>query len=109
MLLTTTHDVPGKRIATTLGAVYGISVRSRSDFGNFMGKIRSMAGGQMGGYEKMVRRAREDAVAGMIAEAEAMGADAVIAFRFDGSSMGSGDKEDFIEVTAYGTAVKLAE
>ncbi|OFC61815.1 hypothetical protein BAE30_03750 [Acidithiobacillus caldus] len=105
MLVLTTTTVPDQRIVKTLGAVYGLSVRSRSETGNMLGKLRSFAGGSMGGYEKLVRQAREDAVTGMIREAESLGANAVIGFRFDGSSMGAGDKESFIEVTAYGTAV----
>jgi uncharacterized protein YbjQ (UPF0145 family) len=107
MLITTGTDIAGKSIAQTLGAVYGVSVQSRSDMGNFMGKIRAITGGKMGGYEKLVKTAREQAVAAMQQEATNVGADAIIGFRFDSSSMGSGNDEDFMEVTAYGTAVKL--
>ncbi|MDX5933771.1 YbjQ family protein [Acidithiobacillus thiooxidans] len=107
MIIATTKEIQGRNITQTLGAVYGVSVQSRSDLGTFLGKIRAIGGGKMGGYEKLVKTAREQAVAAMQQEAQKVGADAVICFRFDSSSMGAGDAEDFMEVTAYGTAVKL--
>lgn len=107
MIIVTDTNIQGRSIAQTLGAVYGVSVQSRNEVGTFMGKIRSFAGGKMGGYEKLVKTAREQAVAAMQQEAQRVGADAIICFRFDSSSMGAGDTENFMEVTAYGTAVKL--
>ena len=64
-------------------------------------------GGVSGGRLATVKAARENAVADMQEEAKNNGADAVICFRFDSSSMGAGNEEEFIEVTAYGTAVRL--
>lgn len=107
MLITTSAEISGKQISQTLGTVYGVSVRSRSELGTVMGKIRSLTGGKMAGYEKLVKAARENAVADMQEQAKNNGADAIICFRFDSTSMGAGNEEEFIEVTAYGTAVRL--
>ncbi|MBE7562688.1 heavy metal-binding domain-containing protein [Acidithiobacillus sp. HP-6] len=107
MLIVTDPVIAGKSVEQTLGAVFGVAVRSRSEMGNFLGKIRAIAGGKMGGYEKLVMSANQGAVAAMIAQAEQAGANAVVSFRFSASSMGGGEEEEFIEVTAYGTAVVL--
>jgi uncharacterized protein YbjQ (UPF0145 family) len=106
MILVTTPGIEGKQIKA-IGAVYGVAVRSRSDLGNFLGKIRAITGGRMAGYEKLVFAARQGAIDAMIAQAEQAGADAIVGFRFSSTSMGAGEQEEFIEVTAYGTAAKI--
>lgn len=107
MLIVTTNDVPGYKITTPIGAVYGVSVRSRSEVGNFLGKVRAIAGGKMAGFEKLVLGARQDSIESMVAQAEKAGANAIVAFRYSSTGMGAGEDEEFIEVTAYGTAVRI--
>jgi Uncharacterized conserved protein len=107
MLIVTDPVIAGKSVEQTLGAVFGVAVRSRNELGNVMGKIRAITGGKMGGYEKLVMTANQSAAEAMVAQAEKAGANAVTSFRFSTSSMGGGDEEEFIQVTAYGTAVVL--
>lgn len=105
MLVVTDHEIAGKSVVQTLGAVYGVAVRSRNELGNVLGKIRAFTGGRMAGYEKLVMTANQGAVEAMISQAEQAGANAIVGFRFNTSSMGGGEEEEFIQVTAYGTAV----
>ncbi|MBU2738711.1 YbjQ family protein [Acidithiobacillus concretivorus] len=107
MLIVTDPVIAGKSVEQTLGAVFGVAVRSRNEAGNFMGKIRAIAGGKMGGFENLVMTANQSAVEAMIAQAEKAGANAITSFRFGAYSMGGGENEEFIQVTAYGTAVVL--
>ncbi|MCE5361274.1 MAG: YbjQ family protein [Acidithiobacillus sp.] len=106
MILVTTPTIEGKSLSV-IGAVYGVAVRSRSDLGNFLGKIRAITGGKKAGYEKLVMAARQGAIESMITQAKEVGADAIVGFRFSSTSMGAGEQEEFIEVTAYGTAAKI--
>ncbi|MBU2766700.1 YbjQ family protein [Acidithiobacillus ferrivorans] len=108
LTITTANGLPGQRPYVNLGLVMGTSVRSRSQMGNFFSKLKSIGGGKIGGYENLVRAARDDALADIKERAASLQATAIIAFRFDTSSMASGasDVEDYFEVTAYGTAIR---
>jgi uncharacterized protein YbjQ (UPF0145 family) len=108
LTITTANALPGNQQYTHLGLVMGTSVRSRSQMGNFFSKLKSLGGGKIGGYENLVRAARDDALNDLRERAASLQATAIIAFRFDTSSMASGasDGEDFFEVTAYGTAIR---
>jgi uncharacterized protein YbjQ (UPF0145 family) len=103
MIVATTENVSGRRVAETLGQVFGVVVRSRGLGGNIMAGLRSIAGGEIIEYTEMLEEARRHAVDRMVKNAAAMGADAVIMMRFDSSELG----QTMSEIVAYGTAVKL--
>jgi uncharacterized protein YbjQ (UPF0145 family) len=102
MLISTMNDLPGYRIDEVLGDVFGLTVRSRN-LGSQMGaSLKSLVGGELRGMTKMLAEGRQHARDRLIEEATAKGADAVLAFRFDSSELGT----TWTEICAYGTAVK---
>ena len=101
MLVSTTNDIPGKRIVRHIGLVRGITVRSRSVVGNFAGGIQSLFGGKLSVYVDLAETARQEALDHMIEHATTAGANAVIAMRYDANEI----MEGITEVLAYGTAV----
>ena len=103
MLVATTNDLPGRRIASHIGMVRGVTVRSRSVIGNVGGAIQSIFGGSLSIYTKLAEDARQEAYDLMVAHAREAGADAVVAMRYDANDIMDG----ITEVLAYGTAVKL--
>lgn len=103
MLIVTTPDVPGKDIVEALGLVRGTTVRSRHVGNNIIGYMKGLVGGEVHEYTKLVAEAREEAIDRMKAEASALGADAVVGFRFATSEVATAAAE----VVAYGTAVKI--
>jgi uncharacterized protein YbjQ (UPF0145 family) len=103
MLIATTNEIAGYEISEVLGEVFGITVRSRHLGSQLGAALKSVVGGELRGMTKMVTESRTEAIARLREEAEARGADAVVAFRFDASELGS----NWTEICAYGTAVKL--
>ncbi|MBE7219354.1 MAG: YbjQ family protein [Caulobacteraceae bacterium] len=103
MLVATTNDVAGATVTRTLGQAFGVVVRSRGVGGNIMAGLRSIVGGEIHEYSAMLEEARRHAVDRMVANAALMGANAVIAMRFDSSEIA----ETMSEIVAYGTAVVL--
>ena len=101
MLVLTTQDVAGHRVIRSLGQVFGVVVRSRGLGGNVMAGLRSLGGGEIPEYTRLVEDTRRHAIDRMVENAAAMGANAVLAFRFDSSEIG----QTMAEVVAYGTAV----
>lgn len=101
MLIVTTNDVPGYRVTRTLGLVRGITVRSRNVISDAIGGFQSMLGGRVGAYVKLAEASRAEAYQELVAHAEAMGANAVIAMRYEANEI----MEGVTEVLAYGTAV----
>ena len=102
MLITTMNDIPGYEVEQVLGEVFGLVVRSRN-IGSQMGAgLKSLVGGELKGMTKMLVEGRQHAQERLVEEAEGKGANAVIAFRFDTSELGS----TWTEICAYGTAVK---
>lgn len=101
----TTSDYPGMRVVRVLGTVYGTSVRSRSIVGNFLGGIRAVFGGKQSGYLNMIAQTRDEALAQLAEQAKSLGANAVLAMRFDSGEFDAGQGQAMNEVTAYGTAV----
>lgn len=105
MIVTTTDEVPGKRIVETLGLVRGSTVRARhlgKDLGSF---ITNIVGGEMVEYTKLLAESREQALDRMRDEARTKGANAIVAIRFSGSEISLGAAE----VLVYGTAVRVEE
>jgi uncharacterized protein YbjQ (UPF0145 family) len=104
MIIVTTNDVPGAQIQQTFGEVFGLTVRSRNIGSNIGAGFKSLAGGELKGITTLLRDCRKEALERLAAEARAVGANAVVAFRFETTEYaGSG-----VEVCAYGTAVRLA-
>jgi uncharacterized protein YbjQ (UPF0145 family) len=102
-LVTTALELPGHRIVQNLGVVRGIVVRSRSVVGNFVGGLQTIFGGNITIYTSLCERARRDAFEQMMEHANDLGANAVIAMRYDANEIMNG----VTEVLAYGTAVKV--
>ncbi|HLY93721.1 MAG TPA: YbjQ family protein [Gaiellaceae bacterium] len=102
MLITTMNDLPGWEIREVFGEVFGLTVRSRNLGSQLGAALKSIVGGELKGMTKMLAAGREDATKRLIEEAEAKGANAVIAFRFDTSELG----KIWTEICAYGTAVQ---
>ena len=101
MLVVTTNDLPGYRVVKHLGIVRGITVRSRSVIGNIGAAVQIFFGGNITLYTQLAEEARQDAFDLLIEHARAMGANAVLAMRYDANEIASA----VTEVLAYGTAV----
>jgi uncharacterized protein YbjQ (UPF0145 family) len=103
-LVVTTNDVPGYRIEQVFGEVFGLTVRSRNAFSQMGAGFKSMFGGELKGMTKALVDSRNEVMSRMIGEAQARGANAIVAMRFDTSEMG----ETWTEICAYGTAVRIS-
>jgi uncharacterized protein YbjQ (UPF0145 family) len=99
--ITTAFELPGYKIAGTLGLVRGIVVRSRSVVGQFGAQLQTIFGGNITIYTDLCERARLDAYNQMAEHAAALGANGVIGVRYDATEMMPG----ITEVLCYGTAV----
>jgi uncharacterized protein YbjQ (UPF0145 family) len=102
MEITNIDAVPGKRITEHCGVVSGSTVRAKNIGKDFLAGLKNIVGGELKGYTELLNDAREQASTRMIAQAEALGADAIINVRYSTSSVAQGAAEIYI----YGTAVK---
>src|ERR1700748_2500251 len=102
MLISTMNDLPGYEIEEVYGEVFGLTVRSRTVGSQIGASFKSLVGGELKGMTKMLAEGRQHATQRLVEEAEGKGANAVVAFRFDTSELGS----TWTEICAYGTAVK---
>jgi len=100
-MVTTNIELNGYRIIKSLGLVRGITVRSRSLFGNIAGGFQTLFGGRISIYQELCEKTREDAYQLMLQQASDRGANAVINMRYDANEVMGG----VTEVLAYGTAV----
>lgn len=103
ILVVTMNDVPGYEVTKVHGEVFGLIVRSRNMFSNFGASLRTVFGGEVGGYTKLLSDTREQALDRLRQEAAVHGANAIIAMRFDTADIGG----IMNEVAAYGTAVTI--
>ena len=103
MIVTTGNSVEDAKIVEYLGVVRGIVVRATSIGASFIGGLKSLGGGNISEYTKVCEAARQEAFNLMVQHAHEIGADAVIAMRYDATEF----SENATEVLAYGTAVKL--
>ena len=101
MIVATTNDLPGYRVVRVIGLVRGITVRSRSVVGNFVGGLQSVFGGKLSVYVNLAETARQEAFDHMCEHAAQGGANAIIGMRYDANEIAPG----VTEVLAYGTAV----
>ena len=102
MIVTTMNDIPGYVIDEVYGEVMGLTVRSRNVGSQMGASLKSMLGGELKGMTKALVASRQEVMDRMGAEAEAKGANAIVAMRFDTSEMGG----MWTEICAYGTAVR---
>ncbi|MFC1477211.1 YbjQ family protein [candidate division KSB1 bacterium] len=103
MIIVSTNDVPGKEISQPLGVVRGSTIRAKNVFRDIGAGLKSIVGGELRDYTKLLNEARDEAVTRMTAEAERLGANAIVNIRFTTADvMGNA-----AEVLVYGTAVKV--
>lgn len=103
MLLSTQDELADYEIVQTLGMVKGNTIRARHVGKDIMASLRTLVGGEITEYTKMLAESREQAVDRMMAEARTRGADAILGVRFTTSAVMQGAAE----LLAYGTAVKI--
>jgi uncharacterized protein YbjQ (UPF0145 family) len=99
MELTTLDTVPGKTITRHLGLVQGSTVRSKHAGKDFLAGLKNFVGGELKSYTELLNESRSEAVDRMVAQAKAVGANAVVNIRFSTSNIAAGAAE----VMAYGT------
>jgi uncharacterized protein YbjQ (UPF0145 family) len=102
VIVTTMNDIPGYAVDEVYGEVFGLTVRSRNIGSQFGAGLKSIFGGELKGMTKALVDSRQQVMERMVEEAQAKGADAIVAMRFDTSEMGS----NWTEICAYGTAVR---
>lgn len=100
MIVVTSDQIPGYRIQAVLGEVMGLTVRATNLGATFSAGIRSIGGGELPEYTRIMYDSRHEVMRRMTEEAQQRGANAIVAMRFDTDAIGQ-----FSEVCAYGTAV----
>lgn len=103
ILVVTMNDIPGYEIVEVYGEVFGVLARSRNLLSTVGAGLKSVVGGEIGGFTKLLADSRIEATERMKEAAAEKGANAVVAMRFDATEMGN----NMNEVAAYGTAVKI--
>jgi uncharacterized protein YbjQ (UPF0145 family) len=103
ILVVTTNDVPGYEVVEVYGEVFGVLTRSRNLISNIGAGLKSIIGGEIGAYTKLLSDSRIEAVERMKKAAAEKGANAVLMMRFDTGDIG----KSMNEVAAYGTAVTI--
>jgi uncharacterized protein YbjQ (UPF0145 family) len=101
VIVVTTENITGFRVTRVLGQVFGVTVRTRGVGGNIAAGFRSLVGGEVRSYTKLLEDARRQAIDRLVETATAAGANAVTMMRFDSSEIG----QTMSEIVAYGTAV----
>jgi len=102
-MVTTTFELPGYKVVQSHGVVRGITVRSRSIVGNFVGGLQSLFGGNITIYTNLCERARSETYSSMCEQAAQTGANAIVGMRYDATELMAG----LTEVLCYGTAVTV--
>ena len=105
IIVSTMNDLPGHDVVEVHGEVFGLVVRARNAFSNFGSSLRTVFGGEASGYTKLLSDSRDQAVDRLREAAQAKGANAVLAMRFDCNEIG----DIMSEVAAYGTAVTVRQ
>ena len=102
-LITTSIEITGYRVTKNLGVVRGITVRSRSLFGNIAGGFQTLLGGKISIYVELCEKTRQEAFEQLVKHADERGANAIINVRYDANEVMGG----VTEVLCYGTAVQV--
>ena len=103
ILVTTMNDVPGYEIVAVHGEVFGLIVRARNVFSNLGASLRTLIGGEVGGYTALLSDSRNHAIERLRMAALEKGGNAVVAMRFDCNEIAN----LMSEIAAYGTAVTI--
>ncbi|WP_017324462.1 YbjQ family protein [Synechococcus sp. PCC 7336] len=103
MILTTLEGVPGKRIAEHYGLVQGNTIRAKNVGKDILAGFKNLVGGELRAYTELLQESRQEATDRMVAQAQQLGANAVVNIRFATSSIAAGAAELY----AYGTAVRV--
>jgi len=101
--MTNIEHVPGREIIEHYGIVTGSTVQAKHIGKDFMAALKNIVGGELKAYTELLNDARDTSIQRMLAQAEGLGADAIVNVRFATSSIASGASELYV----YGTAVKL--
>ncbi|MCE5169729.1 heavy metal-binding domain-containing protein [Paenibacillus profundus] len=101
MIIVTTEHVPQHNIVEVKGTVFGLTVRARGIGKDIAAAFKGLVGGEIKQYTELLEDARRQSLDRMVANAQAMGANAIIMMRFDSGEVGS----NMSEIVAYGTAV----
>jgi len=104
MMITNVESIPGQQILEHYGLVQGSTIRAKHVGRDIMAGIKNVFGGELKGYTELLHESRNEAISRMVAQAEKLGANAVINVRFSTSSVAQGAAE----ILAYGTAVKMS-
>jgi len=102
-LITTTMEIPGKKIIKILGVAKGNTIRARHVGRDIAAGFKNLVGGEIKSYTQMTTQSREEAFNRMVNDAIKMGADAIVGIRYSTSMIMTGAAEMLV----YGTAVKL--
>ena len=102
MLITTSFDFPGYTITSTQGEIFGLTVRARNIGAGCIAGFRSIGGGEIPEFTKLLAQSRSEAMARMVEEARKLGSTAIIGMRFDSGAIGQ-----WSEICAYGTGVTV--
>ncbi len=103
MFVTNIEDVPGRTITICHGIVSGSTVRAKHVGRDIMASLKNIFGGELKGYTELLGESREQAIERMKAQAQQMGANAIVNVRFSTSSVAAGAAEIYV----YGTAVTV--
>lgn len=101
MIVVTTNDLPGYRVDSVIGEVFGLTVRARNAGAQIGAGFKAMFGGELKGLTKQLQQTRDEAMNRMVVAASSLGANAILAMRYDSNEIADG----WQELVAYGTAV----
>lgn len=105
VIVVTTNSIAGKKITKTIGLVRGNTIRARHIGKDILAGLRNIIGGEIHEYTKLIAESREQSIDRMVAEAESLGANAIMEVRFTTSVLAAGAAE----LLAYGTAVVIED
>ena len=103
MLITNLENVPDRKIVRHFGLVQGNTIRAKHVGRDIMAGFKNILGGELKGYTELLSESRQEATDRMVAQAESLGANAILNVRFSTSSVTQGAAELYV----YGTAVLL--
>jgi Uncharacterized conserved protein len=103
MIVATTETVAGHRIVRTLGVVRGNTIRARHLGKDILAGLKNLVGGEIEEYTKLMAESREQSIDRMVAEADGLGANAIVGVRFSTSMI----MQAAAEILVFGTAVVI--
>jgi len=104
MIITNIEQIPNREIIEHFGVVSGSTVRAKHVGRDIMAGLKNVFGGELVGYTELLTESRDEAIERMTAQAESMGANAILNVRFSTSSVAAGAAELYV----YGTAVRVS-